>query len=200
MKNLSNDKIFIHETATIDDDCEIGDGTKIWHYSHIHTKSIIGLNCNLGQNVMVGPSVSIGNNCKIQNNVSVYPGVTLEDGVFCGPSMTFTNVLNPRSEIDRKHEFKKTIVKCGATLGANSTILCDTVIGKYAFIGAGTVVTRDVPDYGLVVGNPGRLVGFVCACGVKLPEGEWRGANCTTCSRIYERSESGVREIAGAST
>jgi UDP-2-acetamido-3-amino-2,3-dideoxy-glucuronate N-acetyltransferase len=200
MKNLNSDKVFIHETATIDDGCKIGNGTKIWHYSHILTESVIGLNCNLGQNVMIGPSVSIGDDCKIQNNVSVYPGVTLEDGVFCGPSMTFTNVLNPRSEVDRKHEFKKTIVKRGATLGANSTIVCDTVIGKYAFIGAGTVVTKDVPDYGLVIGNPGRLVGFVCACGVKLPDGKWIDANCKGCSREYKRSESGVKEIIGAST
>ncbi|HKK12845.1 MAG TPA: Gfo/Idh/MocA family oxidoreductase, partial [Flavobacteriaceae bacterium] len=153
---------FINETAIIDNPCLIGKDTKIWHFSHIMPGAEIGNRCNIGQNVVVSPRVKIGNNVKIQNNVSIYEGVTLEDDVFCGPSMVFTNVINPRSHISRKHEFKKTIVKKGASIGANATIVCGNTIGRYAFIGAGAVVTKNVPDYALVMGNPARVVGWMC--------------------------------------
>src|SRR3954465_11018893 len=145
---------FAHESAYIDEGCEIGRGTKIWHFSHVMTGARIGRGCNIGQNVVVSPQVVIGDNVKIQNNVSVYTGVMLEDDVFCGPSMVFTNVVNPRSHVSRKHEYRTTLVRRGARLGANATIVCGHTIGQYAFIGAGTVVTKDVPDYALVVGNP----------------------------------------------
>jgi UDP-2-acetamido-3-amino-2,3-dideoxy-glucuronate N-acetyltransferase len=157
-----------HESAYIDEGCRIGDGTKIWHFSHIMTGATIGARCTIGQNVVVSPDVVIGDNVKIQNNVSIYTGVILEDDVFCGPSMVFTNVVNPRSHIVRKHEFKRTLVQRGATLGANCTIVCGHTIGCYAFVGAGAVVTMDVPDYALVVGNPARVSGWVCTCGVTL--------------------------------
>ncbi len=160
--------IFIHESSYVDDKVEIGTGSKIWHFSHIMSGSKIGNNCNIGQNVSIGPHVTIGNNCKIQNNISVYEGVELEDDVFCGPSMVFTNVYNPRCEISRKKEFRKTLVKKGATLGANCTIVCGVTIGCYAFIGAGTVVNRDVPDYALVVGNPAKQVGWMSRYGEQL--------------------------------
>jgi UDP-2-acetamido-3-amino-2,3-dideoxy-glucuronate N-acetyltransferase len=159
--------IFIHPTAVIDEGCQIGEGTAIWHFSHLMPCQI-GKNCVIGQNVFVGRDVIIGNNVKIQNNVSVYAGVTCEDDVFLGPSMVFTNVINPRSAVDRKHEFKPTLVKRGATIGANATILCGIVIGQYAFIGAGAVVTRDVKPYALVVGNPARQTGWVSEYGIKL--------------------------------
>jgi UDP-2-acetamido-3-amino-2,3-dideoxy-glucuronate N-acetyltransferase len=159
---------FIHETAVLDERAEIGEGTSIWHFSHILNKSRIGRNCKIGQNVVIGPNAVVGNGVKIQNNVSVYEGVTLEDNVFCGPSMVFTNVFNPRSEIPRMHELRRTLVKKGATIGANATIVCGTTIGRYALIGAGSVVNKDVPDYGLVVGNPGKLIGWVCRCGTTL--------------------------------
>ena len=145
---------FVHESSFVDEPCQIGAGTKIWHFSHVMKGSVIGRDCNIGQNVVVSPGVTIGDGCKIQNNVSLYTGVVLEDAVFCGPSMVFTNVVNPRSEIVRKDEYKKTLVRHGASLGANSTIVCGVTIGRYAFVGAGAVVTRDVPDYALVVGNP----------------------------------------------
>ena len=173
--------IFVHSSAVIEDPCEIGEGTKVWHFCHILPGSKIGKNCNLGQNVVVGPNVSIGNGVKIQNNVSVYEGVTLEDEVFCGPSMVFTNVINPRAHIVRKHEYKPTLVKKGATLGANCTILCGNVIGRYALVGAGAVVTHDVPDYALVIGNPTRQVGWVCQCGERLPE----DLSCRKCGGKY---------------
>ncbi len=159
---------FLHETAVVDDNVEIGEGSKIWHFSHILSGSIIGRTCNIGQNVVVGPKVRIGNGCKIQNNVSVYEGVTLEDDVFCGPSMVFTNVINPRASISRKHEYALTIVRKGATLGANCTIVGDVVIGEYAFIGAGAVVVRDVPAYALMVGNPARQIGWMSRFGNRL--------------------------------
>ncbi|HWP27394.1 MAG TPA: Gfo/Idh/MocA family oxidoreductase [Xanthobacteraceae bacterium] len=160
--------IFVHATACIDAPVEIGEGTKIWHFSHVLPRTKIGRNCILGQNVMIGPDVTVGNNCKFQNNVSVYPGVTIEDGVFCGPSCVFTNVMNPRAEIERKSEFRKTLVKRGATIGANATIICGTTLGEYCFIGAGAVVTRDVPDYALMVGAPARRVGWMSRAGAKL--------------------------------
>ena len=182
---------FAHESAFVDEGVEIGEGTSIWHTSHILKGSRIGKNCKIGQNVVVGPRVTMGNGVKIQNNVSVYEGVTLEDHVFCGPSMVFTNVFNPRSEIPRMNELRPTLVKQGATLGANSTILCGITIGKYAVIGAGTVVTKDVPNYALVVGNPGRITGWMCLCGVKLRvEGE--RAACPACGQQYRAEGTGM--------
>jgi len=175
---------FIHETAVIDNPCQIGKDTKIWHFSHVMRGTKIGERCNIGQNVVVSHGVEIGNNVKIQNNVSVYEGVTLEDDVFCGPSMVFTNVINPRSHISRKHEFKQTIVKKGATIGANATILCGNTIGRYAFIGAGAVVTKDVPDYALVVGNPAKIVGWMCECGHQL-DLQNGIAVCNDCGKLY---------------
>jgi len=160
--------VFIHESSEIDENCFIGEGTKIWHFCHIMNKSSIGKNCNIGQNVVVSPNVNIGDNVKIQNNVSVYTGVEIQNNVFVGPSVVFTNIKNPRSEINRRKEFIKTLVKEGATLGANSTIICGVTIGKYALIGAGTVVTKDIKDYALVVGNPGKQVGWVSEFGHKL--------------------------------
>lgn len=163
-----SEKYFKHETAVVDDGAQIGADTSIWHWVHVCGGAIIGKNCSLGQNVYVGNKVVIGNNVKIQNNVSVYDNVTLEDGVFCGPSMVFTNVVNPRSEINRKDEFKDTRVKKGATLGANCTIICGNTIGQYAFIGAGAVVTKDVPDFALMVGVPAKQVGWISRMGERL--------------------------------
>lgn len=162
--------VTIHETACIDHDVTIGEGTNVWHFSHVLSGSRIGRNCTLGQNVCVGPDVTIGDNCKIQNSVSVYKGVTLEDGVFCGPAMVFTNVVNPRAEVDRRSEFQETIVKRGATIGANATILCGTNLGEYCFVGAGALVTRDVPAFALMVGAPARRVGWVSHHGERLGE------------------------------
>ena len=159
---------FAHETVYIDAGVSIGSGTKIWHFSHVMSGSTIGRNCNIGQNVVIGPDAVMGNGCKIQNNVSVYKGVILEDDVFCGPSMVFTNVFNPRAHIRRMDEVRPTIVKKGASLGANCTVVCGATIGRYAFVGAGAVVTRDVPDYALIYGNPARQHGWVCQCGEKL--------------------------------
>ena len=172
---------FAHESSYVDEGCEIGAGTKIWHFSHVMPRARIGRGCTIGQNVVVSPDVVIGDNVRIQNNVSVYTGVVLEDDVFCGPSMVFTNVVNPRSHISRKDEFRPTLVKKGATLGANSTVVCGHTIGRYAFVGAGAVVTRDVPDHALVVGNPGRIAGWTCSCGVKLASGAAPPAE-TTCA------------------
>ncbi len=179
---------FVHESSYIDENVEIGEGTKIWHFSHILPNTTIGKNCVIGQNVMIGPRVKIGNNVKIQNNVSIYEGVELEDDVFCGPSCVFTNVLNPRAFIERKHEFKKTIVKRGATIGANATIVCGVTIGEYAFIGAGAVVTKDVLPYALVVGVPARQIGWVCKCGTTLKFKE-DFAVCEYCGNEYKLEE-----------
>lgn len=176
---------FIHESSYVDDGVTIGEGTQIWHFSHVRKGSRIGKECKIGQNVMIGPNVVIGDRCKIQNNVSVYEGVTLEDEVFCGPSMVFTNVLNPRSAVPRMKELRKTVVKKGATLGANATLVCGVSVGRYAFIGAGAVVTRDVPDYGLVYGNPAELKGWMCACGVKLEVGYSDTVGCHACGAAY---------------
>lgn len=182
---------FAHPTAVIDEPASIGEGTSIWHFSHVMRGSEIGRSCNIGQNVVISPDVKIGDRVKIQNNVSVYSGVVLEDGVFCGPSMVFTNVVNPRSFIPRKDEYRSTIVRRGATLGANCTVVCGHTIGAYAFVGAGAVVTRDVPDYALVTGNPARVTGFMCECGVKLV---FRGyeAGCPACGAAYEKTDNKV--------
>ena len=160
--------VFIHESSYVDQPCELGEGTKIWHFSHIMAGSKIGQNCKIGQNVMISPGVVLGNNVKVQNNVSIYTGVTCEDDVFLGPSVVFTNVINPRSAISRKEEFKKTIVKKGASIGANATIVCGNAIGEYAFVGAGAVITKEVPNYALMVGNPARQTGWMSAHGAKL--------------------------------
>ena len=169
---------FAHATAVIDEGAVIGDGTKIWHFSHVMNNSIIGRNCNLGQNVVVSPKVILGNNVRVQNNVSIYEGVICEDDVFLGPSMVLTNVINPRSAISRKEEFKKTLIKKGASIGANATIVCGNTIGEYAFIGAGAVVTKDVPAFGLIVGNPGRHKGWMSEYGHKL---EFNAENLAVC-------------------
>lgn len=184
----------IHPSACIDDDVQIGDGTRIWHFSHVLTGSRIGADCNIGQNVVIGPRVSIGSGCKIQNNVSVYSGVTLEDDVFCGPSMVFTNVWNPRAHIRRMDEVRPTLVRRGASLGANATVVCGVSIGRYALVGAGAVVTRDVPDYALVYGNPARHRGWVCACGVKLDE----ALTCPACAARYCRCAHGLELVTDA--
>ncbi len=188
---------FVHESSYVDEPCDIGDGTKIWHFSHIMKNSKIGRGCNIGQNVVISPAVTIGDNVKIQNNVSVYTGVILEDNVFCGPSMVFTNVVNPRSHVSRKDEYRTTLVKKGASIGANATVICGHTIGRYAFIGAGAVVTKDVPDYALMVGNPSRLAGWMCECGIKLkfakdtPE---QACSCNVCGRNYVKRDGVVTE------
>lgn len=191
------DELFVHQSSFVDDGCEIGSGTKIWHFSHVMSGARIGRRCNIGQNVVISPHVTLGDNVRIQNNVSVYTGVTLEDDVFCGPSMVFTNVINPRSHVSRKDEFRPTLVKRGASLGANSTIVCGHTIGRYAFVGAGAVVTKDVPDYALVVGNPGRLAGWVCACGVKLISSTSpRDINCQACGAQYRARDGAMVAVA----
>ena len=184
---------FAHESAYVDEGCAIGAGTKIWHFTHIMSGAIIGERCNLGQNVVISPDVVLGNNVKVQNNVSIYTGVILEDDVFCGPSMVFTNVINPRSHVVRKREYQRTRVGKGASLGANCTVVCGHDIGKYAFVGAGSVVTKNVPDYALVVGNPGRITGWVCECGVKLASGATppASATCASCGTLYETGNDG---------
>ena len=180
-------KIFVHKSAYVDKDVKIGKGTKIWHFSHILSGSKIGKNCVIGQNVMVGPDVNIGNNCKIQNNVAVYKGVKLEDKVFCGPSCVFTNVYNPRAFVERKNEFLNTLVKTGATIGANATIICGVTIGKYAMIGAGAVVRQDVPDYAICVGVPAKQIGWVCKCGVSLKNfNRNKILTCRHCKSTYK--------------
>jgi UDP-2-acetamido-3-amino-2,3-dideoxy-glucuronate N-acetyltransferase len=187
-------KYFLDPTSRVDEPCAIGEGTHIWHYSHIMKNSVLGKNCNLGQNVHVASGVKIGNNVKIQNNVSIYTGVELEDDVFCGPSMVFTNVLTPRSHVNRRNEYQRTLVKRGASLGANSTIVCGTTIGEYAFVGAGAVVTKDVAPHALVVGCPARRIGWVCQCGLTL---HFSGseAQCEACSRIYQLKEQALSLI-----
>lgn len=211
-------KYFVHPTAIVDQPSEVGDGTHIWHFSHVMKDSKLGSKCNLGQNVHVASGVKIGNNVKIQNNVSVYTGVELEDDVFCGPSMVFTNVVNPRSHVNRKNEYRQTIVRRGATLGANSTIVCGVRIGSFAFVAAGAVVTKDVPDYGLMMGVPARQVGWMCQCGARLAacsendrEGQadelseqgngsrherFQSIACSSCGSTYELEEDVLRPAA----
>lgn len=188
---MSDTPWFAHETAWIDNGVNIGNGTKIWHFSHVMSGSVIGKNCNIGQNVVIGPDAVIGNGCKVQNNVSVYKGVTLEDDVFCGPSMVFTNVFNPRAHIRRMDEARPTLVKKGASLGANCTVVCGTTIGRYAFVGAGAVVTRDVPDHALIYGNPARQHGWVCRCGEKLN----KAFVCPACGMHYEQQKYFLRPL-----
>ncbi|MEG1509464.1 MAG: acyltransferase [Clostridia bacterium] len=185
---------FVHESSYVDEPCQIGKGTHIWHFCHLMSGCILGEKCNIGQNVVISPNVVLGNNVKIQNNVSVYEGVVCEDDVFLGPSCVFTNVINPRSHVSRKNEYRETLIKKGASIGANSTIICGHVIGKYALIGAGSVVTKDVPDYALVVGNPAKLVGHMCQCGVKLAFNESNEAICKSCGCRYKKSFDGIVE------
>ncbi len=185
---------FAHATAVVDDGCTIGKGTKIWHFTHIMNDCLIGDNCNLGQNVVVSPGVVLGKNVKVQNNVSIYTGVICEDDVFLGPSMVFTNVINPRSHILRRDQYQKTHVRRGASIGANATIVCGHEIGEYAFIGAGAVVTRDVPAYALVVGNPGRLVGWMSEYGHRLAFDENGIATCPESGEKYRKTGDGKVE------
>jgi UDP-2-acetamido-3-amino-2,3-dideoxy-glucuronate N-acetyltransferase len=190
---------YADHTAIIDEGCEIGEGTKIWHFSHIMSGSRLGKGCNLGQNVVISPDVRIGNNVKIQNNVCVYAGVELEDDVFCGPSMVFTNVINPRSHIIRKHEYKRTLVRQGASIGANATVICGITLGRFSFIGAGAVVTRDVPDYALMVGVPARQIGWMCYCGIRLPDSD-SPLRCPSCGRQYSIDDRICTELGVAET
>lgn len=189
---------FVHESSYVDQPCAIGKDTKIWHFSHIMKDCMIGERCNIGQNVVISPGCRVGDNVKIQNNVSVYTGVILEDDVFCGPSMVFTNVINPRSHVSRKDEYKTTRVKQGASIGANSTVVCGITLGRYCFIGAGSVVTRDVPDYAMVYGSPARVRGWVCNCGMKLnfvpADAGAAMAQCSACGRRYSRAGQTVSE------
>lgn len=184
-----------HPTAVIDEGCEIGEGTKIWHFSHIMSNCKIGKNCNLGQNVVVSPEVVLGSNVKVQNNVSIYSGVTCEDDVFLGPSMVFTNVINPRSAVNRRGQYEKTIVKKGASIGANATIVCGNNIGKYAFIGAGAVVTKEVPDYALVIGNPAHQAGWMSEYGHKLKFDASGIAVCDESKEKYKLEKGNVTKI-----
>ena len=186
----------MHESSYVDAGATVGPRTKIWHFSHVMSDTEIGAGCVLGQNVVAGPRVRVGNNVKIQNNVSIYEGVELEDDVFCGPSMVFTNVVNPRSAISRKHEFKQTLVKRGATLGANSTIVCGHTIGRYAFVAAGAVVAADVADFALVMGVPARRAGWVCECGVRLPSSS--APVCAECGARYEERDGALRQTSPA--
>ena len=186
---------FAHPTAIVEPDCSIGEGTQIWHFVHVMNHCCMGKNCILGQNVMVAPNVTLGNNVKVQNNVSLYTGVVCEDDVFLGPSMVFTNVLNPRSFINRKNEFRKTVVRKGATIGANATIVCGIEIGRYALVGAGSVVTKNVPDFALVVGNPARQVGWVSIFGHKLTFDDKGVARCPESGQLYQLIENKVIEL-----
>ncbi len=184
---------FVHPSSYVDDGAVIGPGTKIWHFCHVMSTARIGANCNIGQNVFVAADVVIGNNVKIQNNVSLYTGVVVEDDVFLGPSMVLTNVINPRSHVNRKSEYKTTLIRQGASIGANATIVCGVTLGQYCFVGAGAVVTRDVPDYALVYGNPARVQGWMCQCGVRLAfeaEGRLYKAVCDQCGSCYEKDGS----------
>ncbi len=186
---------FVHESAYVDDGAEIGAGTKVWHFCHVLGGAVIGERCSLGQNVVVMNGTRIGTNVKIQNNVSIYEGVELEDDVFCGPSMVFTNVMNPRSHVSRKSEFRRTLVKRGASIGANATIVCGATLGEYAFVGAGAVVATDVPAFALMVGVPARRIGWMCQCGERLPDSGH--GTCAACGTSYQQSDGAVRQLAG---
>lgn len=191
----------VHESSFVDENVEIGSGTRIWHFSHIQSGARIGKNCSLGQNVNIGNNVIVGNFVKIQNNVSVYEGVILEDYVFCGPSMVFTNIFNPRSEFPQRGSryYRRTLIKKGATLGANATVVCGITVGQYAFVGAGAVVTKDIPDFALVMGVPAQVKGWMCACGIRLDLSEnpdsLENARCSRCNRSYKKSGWVVKEI-----
>ena len=193
MQDHRNLNYFVHESSYVDDGAVIGNGTKIWHFSHVMPGAVIGDRCNLGQNVVVMPGTKIGSNVKVQNNVSIYEGVELEDDVFCGPSCVFTNVMNPRSHVPRKNEYRRTLVKRGGSIGANATIVCGVTLGEYAFIGAGAVVTADVPAYGLMVGVPARRVGWMCQCGERVHPSAGR-AVCGVCGATYEESGGALRQ------
>lgn len=189
---------FVHESSFIDQGARIGEGTKIWHFCHVMGSAEIGVGCNIGQNVFVGEGVIIGNNVKIQNNVSLYNGVIVEDDVFLGPSMVLTNVINPRSHVSRKDEYRSTLIKRGASVGANATIICGVTLGSYCFIGAGSVVTRDVPDYALTYGNPARIHGWMCQCGAQLkfqPVSSSSPTTCTQCGIQYLRDDLTIKPI-----
>lgn len=175
---------FVHESAYVDEGAHIGEGTRIWHFCHVNGGAVIGERCSLGQNVVVMNDVKIGNNVKIQNNVSIYDAVELEDDVFCGPSMVFTNVINPRSHVPRKDEYRRTLVRKGASIGANATIVCGVTLGQYCFVGAGAVVTSDVAPYALVVGVPAKRIGWMCVCGERLTDSGT--GKCTACGKKYE--------------
>jgi len=188
--------VFIHESAYVDEGAQVGAGTQIWHFCHVLGGAVIGERCSLGQNVVVMNGTRLGRNCKIQNNVSVYEGVELEDDVFCGPSMVFTNVINPRSHVSRKSEYKRTLVKRGASIGANATIVCGTTLGEFAFIGAGAVVTKDVAPYALMAGVPARRIGWMCQCGERLSDAG--AGRCAACGTEYERRGDGIIAVGAA--
>ena len=192
---METKEYFVHESSYVDEGAVIGKGTKIWHFSHVMGKVVMGENCNLGQNVVISPDVVFGNNVKVQNNVSVYTGVVCEDDVFLGPSMVFTNVMNPRSAVNRKNEYKKTLVKKGATIGANATIVCGINIGEYAFIGAGTVVIREVKPYAMLVGNPARQIGWMSEQGEKLKFDNEGKATCSLSGDQYVLNNNTVKKV-----
>ncbi len=190
-KGAYGDGVVVHESSYVDDGATLGTGTRVWHFCHIMPGAVIGERCSLGQNVVVMNGVRLGNNVKVQNNVSIYEGVELEDDVFCGPSMVFTNVMNPRSHVPRKHEYRRTLVKRGASIGANATIVCGATLGEYSFIGAGAVVSGDVPAYALMVGVPARRLGWMCQCGERLPDSGV--GTCASCGSSYEKAGDGIR-------
>jgi UDP-2-acetamido-3-amino-2,3-dideoxy-glucuronate N-acetyltransferase len=182
---------FVHESSYVDDGAVVGAGSKLWHFCHVMPGAIVGARCNIGQNVVIMSGVRVGDNCKIQNNVSLYEGVILEEDVFCGPSMVFTNVMNPRSHVSRKKEYRKTLVRRGSSIGANATIVCGTTLGEYCFIGAGAVITRDVPAYALMAGVPAKRIGWMCQCGERLPD-TTGDVTCESCGFRYSMSAKAV--------